>query len=126
MAVKILRFQLDDANPGDAEVARILGELSPSTAKNYLTAAVLYYSRSPLLPLNDSVQKILSKICGMDGMLQSLIGSVDALHVEGVALSQTIGQSPASCNEDCGQKGDCELDAATTLRLRNLLDSAEI
>ena len=125
MPNKILRFQLDDANPGDAEVIRILGELSPSTAKNYLTSAVLYYSRSPLLSLNDSMQKVLSKVNGMEGLLQSIHGTVNNLHVKGIT------QPPVAClgsaqDATVGSGDDCELDATITLQLRSLLAAAEI
>ena len=125
MPNKILRFQLDDANPGDAEVVRILGELSPSTAKNYLTSAVLYYSRSPLLSLNDSMQKILSKVSGMEGLLQSIQGTVDNLHAKGITPVPVSGTGSV-LGAMVGQEGNCELDDAVTLRLKSLLSAAEI
>jgi len=122
---KILRFQLDDANPGDAEVVRILGELSPSTAKNYLTSAVLYYSRSPLLSLNDSMQKVLSKVNGMEGLLQSIHGAVGNLHAKGVTLVQEASQGSAQ-SAVVAQEESCGLDANVTLQLKSLLAAAEI
>ena len=125
MPNKILRFQLDDANPWDAEVIRILGELSPSTAKNYLTSAVLYYSRSPLLSLNDSMEKVLSRVYGMEGLLQSIKGIVDNLYIGGSSHVQTICPGSAQSIME-GQEGKCELDDTVTLRLKSLLASAEI
>ena len=116
-----MRLQLDDANLGDAEVIRILGELSPSTAKNYVTSAVLYYSRSPLLSLNDSVQKVLSKVNGMDGLLQSIHVTVASL-CAGVTPSRPANRQVVAE----GPEESCELDGATHLQLKSLLAAAEI